>query len=40
MKKLELDKKIPLDKTCLIEASAGTGNIFSVSNIFVDAINL
>ncbi len=38
MKKLELDKQIPLDKTCLIEASAGTGKTFSIANIFLQAI--
>lgn len=38
MNKLDLTTAIPLDKTCLIEASAGTGKTFSIANIFLHAV--
>jgi len=38
MKNLDFKKNIPLDKTCLIEASAGTGKTFSIAEIFAKAI--
>ena len=38
IKTLDLKTKIPLNKTCLIEASAGTGKTFSITNIFLQAV--
>ena len=38
MDNLDFKKHIPLDKTCLIEASAGTGKTFSITNIFLNAV--
>jgi exodeoxyribonuclease V beta subunit len=38
MKTLDLTKQIPLNKTCLIEASAGTGKTYSIANIFLHAV--
>ncbi len=38
MDRLHFDKHLPLDKTCLIEASAGTGKTFSITHIYLHAV--